>query len=263
MSGQQLGHEPSDSSNRFSVHGPLKILYLKVWINSRVVPTLAVHNSFSLHPRLSEPLASASRVSRSFAMSSFKLSAVLGQNKPRIYTAYYARAQQNPTDERYHVSLLVRPHPYQDHLHGSFRLHAVNKIVPPTEELPIPHEEWRFEVLTNVKFKTDKLRGLLYLGKLPDGKSVDDVSEACAKVPVPQYNPSEASNSATAVWRCTNWLWDALDVIVQEGLISSFPNDISGKDAWQIGREFVTANESQDGQIVCCDIHGRSYDYTK
>ena len=54
------------------------------------------------------------------------------------------------------------------------------------------------------RFISQRLTGLLYLGKLPKGKSVDDVTMICASVPV-------APNGVVG-WRCSNLVWDAIKV---------------------------------------------------
>ncbi|KAI0796034.1 hypothetical protein C8Q75DRAFT_357810 [Abortiporus biennis] len=195
-------------------------------------------------------------------MSSSLLDSIVGsQNKPRIYIAYYIRNKQNPTDEPFHVSLLIRPHPLKKDKPRSIRFHAVNKVVPPTSVMPVAHQEWQYEILQDVIFQTTRLRGLLYLGKLPEGKSLQDVHETCEKVSVPQYDPSESQNSSE--WRCTNWLSDALDALVRDGLIDPLPS--TGEQIFKLGRQYVLDHGTQEGSgaVVCCDVTGQPYNYSK
>ena len=122
------------------------------------------------------------------------------KNKPRLYLAYYYRGG-GLQDEKYHVAILVRPHPLVEDEKTSMRYHAVNKIVPEEGDTPA-RVRWIYEVGA-VQAHTFRLAGLLYLGKLPAGKTFEDVNAVCAGVPV--VNDDEC-------WRCTNWVWTALEV---------------------------------------------------
>ncbi|KAL4252113.1 hypothetical protein ABKN59_001816 [Abortiporus biennis] len=189
-------------------------------------------------------------------MSSMMDSVAGPQNKPRIYIAYYIRNKQNPTDEPFHVSPLIRPRPLRKDKPRSIRFRNVNKVVPPTSAQPVAHQEWQYEILQDVIFQTTRLRGLLYLDKLPEGKSLQDVHETCEKVFVPQYDPSESQNSSE--WRYTNWLSDALDALVRDGLIDR-------EQIFKLGRQYVFDHATQEGfgAVVCCDVTGQPYNYSK
>lgn len=126
------------------------------------------------------------------------------KNKPRVFLAYYNRAAK-PGDEPYHVAILVRNHPLEEKPDSAIRFHAVNRIQPSTEEFPQAREVWVFESRATW-FVTPNLAGLIYLGKLPEGKNTDDIANVCANVPV-------ASNGEGG-WRCAHWVCDALQVRV-------------------------------------------------
>ena len=124
------------------------------------------------------------------------------RNKPRIFIAYYVRSRVNPGDEPYHVAIIVRTHPADYNSDSTLRLHAKNKVVPPTATSEAK-QAWEYEAKT-VKFMTHQISGLLYLGKAPAGKSAEDIEQICARIPVPRDGEGE--------WRCTNWVWSALEV---------------------------------------------------
>lgn len=126
------------------------------------------------------------------------------KNKPRIFLAYYDRAAR-PGNEPYHVAILVRSHPLEDKPDSAMRFHAVNKIQPPSNGCPEAREVWMFESKASW-FVTPQLAGLMYLGKLPEGKSTDDVAKICASVPV--------DSTGEGGRRCSHWVWDTLQVRV-------------------------------------------------
>lgn len=121
------------------------------------------------------------------------------RNKPRVFLAYYHRSN-TPKDGIYHVSILVRPHPFSQIDRTTLRLHAINKIVKDAEGNA--SIQWSFET-DEVTFASTRLAGVIFLGKLPTGKTYDEVKAACARVPV--VNDDSA-------WRCTNWVIGAIEV---------------------------------------------------
>ncbi|KAF7793916.1 hypothetical protein EIP86_005038 [Pleurotus ostreatoroseus] len=177
-----------------------------------------------------------------------------GQKKPRIFLAYEARSTKYPGDEPYHVALMVRPHPLDTEAIDTLRLHAMNKVQPPTPENPEARQVWVFE-MKDTKFLTDRLSGLLYLGKLPKGKSIDDVKRVCASVPVEP--PGEVG------WRCTNWVWEAMQRLADESLIPPLP--CSSKELHGRGRDCIydMKQKQQDPlDIVSIDTQMQLQDFS-
>lgn len=128
-----------------------------------------------------------------------------GRNKPRIYIAYYTRGKSKD-GVPFHVAIIARPHPLDHDGKTSLRLHAVNTIVPPgssrntsTEAQVVWMHEKKYE-----KFFGHQIAGLMYLGKLPANKTLPELEATCARVLVQQDGADG--------WRCTNWLWGALEV---------------------------------------------------
>lgn len=146
----------------------------------------------------------------------------------------------------------------------------MNKVQPPTAENPVAHQVWVFDT-KDTKFLTDRLAGLLYLGQLPKGKSLDDVTRVCASVPVDP--PGEE------VWRCTHWVWDAIQVrsyassfthlvltsalqrLAEEGLISPLP--CSSKELHAKGRDYIYETKKQNPRdIITVDAQITPYDFS-
>ncbi|KAF7793919.1 hypothetical protein EIP86_005041 [Pleurotus ostreatoroseus] len=173
------------------------------------------------------------------------------KNKPRIFLAYYKRSAR-PGDERFHVAIIVRNHPIQNNTISSVRLHAINKVQPPTAEDPVARQVWEFEAKKS-HFVTEKLVGLVYLGKLPKGKSIDDVTKICATVPVAPAGESE--------WRCTNWVWHALKKLEEETIIPPLP--CSSEELHRKGRDHILERRRENrDDLVCVDTKIELYDYT-
>ena len=123
------------------------------------------------------------------------------RNKPRIYLAYYTRGKASPA-QQYHVAIIARVHPFDDKSDNTLRLHAVNTLVRPSPTSDV-EEVWSFQAVRE-NFFSHRLAGVIYLGKLPAGRTCEDMETLCARVKVPRHGEGG--------WRCKDWVWDALDV---------------------------------------------------
>ena len=116
--------------------------------------------------------------------------------------AYYNKSAK-PGEEPYEVAILVRNHPLENDSVNAWCFHAVNRIQSSAGGRLEGSGVWLFEAEAT-RFKSTNLVGLVFLGKLPRGRTVDEVKVICANVPVAPPDDDH--------WRDTTWVWNALEV---------------------------------------------------
>jgi len=125
-------------------------------------------------------------------------------NKRRLYIAFFHRAPTEANPLPYHTALLVTPkNPDAESDNKDSRLfHVVNRIDSSTRE-----DTWCFEQ-REMRSRTQKLAGVMLLGKVPNGISDKDIENILANVPRKKLVRDDRS------WRCRHWVWEALAVCI-------------------------------------------------
>jgi hypothetical protein len=126
-------------------------------------------------------------------------------NKLRLYLGYWRRQESEANPGKYHVGLLLVAKKPRNDLPTARRYHAVNPIDRETKV-----ETWKFEILPT-EARTNKLAGVLLLGKVPSDVTVEGIEEILKKVHVP--TPEEAKKIN---WRCRHWVLEALEASTRE-----------------------------------------------
>ena len=126
------------------------------------------------------------------------------KNKRRMYIAYYHRIPTPSLPVHFHSSLLITPkNPNtMDTAKRSRRYHIVDHVAPPGDDAVA---YWMFEA-RSAYARSNKLAGILLLGKVPHSFSNDDIDEILRSVPM------KATVAEDPSWRCRHWVWAALTV---------------------------------------------------
>ena len=125
------------------------------------------------------------------------------RNKRRMYIAYYHRTPTPSLPVPFHTSLLMTPKKpdTMDTAKQSRRYHVVDRVAPGE----VAEAYWVFEARPAYA-RSNKLAGILLLGKVPQSISNDDIEGILRSVPM------KATVAEDRSWRCRHWVWDAMTV---------------------------------------------------
>ena len=128
-------------------------------------------------------------------------------NKLRLYVAYWRRTPSKTSNQIFHTGLLLIPKNPQNDERTTARYHVVNRIDPGTKL-----ETWMFEPTLQLLPRTNKLSGLMLLGKVPPEFTAEGIEAILRTVHIP--TPQELANIEARgdTWRCRYWVADALNV---------------------------------------------------
>jgi hypothetical protein len=130
----------------------------------------------------------------------------LGQNKPRLYLAFYPRGVKKEDDIKFHTALLYVPKDPVPSEKQALRFHVMNKVIRDKEGNA--KQGWEFDPNPSVMHnRMLNLLSVALLGKISisEGK----LKELLLQVPVKQDDKR---------WRCRHWAWDAMGVHFNSGL---------------------------------------------
>jgi len=168
------------------------------------------------------------------------------KNKRRLYIAFFHRETSEAVPVKFHTAFLVTPKNPKttDEKKNSHLYHVVNRISETGQET------WVFEP-KEIRSRTLQLAGVMFLGKLPPSITHAKLKDILNKVP--RQNLVEDRRA----WRCCDWIWDALPIMVAQGVIGSLP--AAPVDVWKTGIEF-TGNQKMatlKNSIPCCNTAGQ------
>ncbi|KAJ3517916.1 hypothetical protein NLJ89_g197 [Agrocybe chaxingu] len=147
---------------------------------------------------------------------------MFSKNRRRLYIAFYVRSIRNPDDVKFHTSLLVMQKcpDIGSMERNTLKLDAVNDI---TED---GMEYWRYNY-SKVNTRTLRLAGLQLLAKLDDDIKDETLIELLQKVYV-------SPNADDISWRCHNWVWEAVELLVENDIVPPLPDRMTARDVWQV-----------------------------
>ncbi|KAJ7163757.1 hypothetical protein C8R46DRAFT_902324 [Mycena filopes] len=163
-------------------------------------------------------------------------------NKRRLYIAYYIRGYVNHGDAQFHTGLLLSPKKPSLQSSGrpdTMRYHVTNSINKSGKQV------WTYEGKKTFS-QTTKLVAVLFLGKVANGTDIESILK---RVPVVQNQPH---------WRCQHWVWSALDILVNEGILK-LPG--RGEVVWNTGVTFSLGHKKNVNPAKAtptCDTNGRT-----
>ncbi|KAJ3509044.1 hypothetical protein NLJ89_g5427 [Agrocybe chaxingu] len=172
---------------------------------------------------------------------------MFSKNRRRLYMAFYVRSARDENDVKFHTSLLVTPKSpnMQTMERNSLRLHAMNTVNASGVEF------WRYDY-SNVIVRTFRLAGLQLLAKIES-----DVTDEVLINLLKQVYVSPNANDLS--WRCRNWAWDAIELLVKNGIVQPLPEGMAARDVWQAGYDFIE-NEDLNNMLRealrTCDVRG-------
>ena len=126
------------------------------------------------------------------------------KNKRRMYIAYFRRASTPSLPARYHTCLFVtpkNPDPMSTNKQ-CWIYHVVDRVAQADDAAK---GYWIFEARPTFA-RTQKLAGVLLLGKIPPSLSDEDIKSILESVPRQNTVAEDPS------WRCRHWIWAALGV---------------------------------------------------
>ncbi|KAF8900864.1 hypothetical protein CPB84DRAFT_1847103 [Gymnopilus junonius] len=171
-------------------------------------------------------------------------------NKRRLYMALFHRRASEINSMRWHTALVVMPKTPEGSVKDATLFHIVDKIDGETKKVI-----WCFDGPQAIYARSHSLAGLVFIGKLKKDVSDEYLHQILNRVPNLHYveeNPN---------WRCRHWVWDALPLLVGEGVVDKVENiSVSGQILWDKLVVLIETYASRRGYIPCCDSEGVEID---